>query len=62
IFLIQMKERDQRRGFNMSTSSAKKVAAAWLQYFESKEFEHQEAARNGTKKADASIASKGHLR
>ncbi|KAK8955286.1 hypothetical protein KSP40_PGU001374 [Platanthera guangdongensis] len=30
--------------------------------FESKAFEQQEAARNGTKKPDASIASKGHLR
>ncbi|MBA0562920.1 hypothetical protein Golob_007939, partial [Gossypium lobatum] len=37
-------------------------AAAWLEYFESKAFEQQEAARNGTKKPDASIASKGHLR
>ncbi|KAK4379225.1 hypothetical protein RND71_001087 [Anisodus tanguticus] len=36
-------------------------AAAWLEYFESKDFEQQEAARNGTKKPDASIASKGHL-
>ncbi|XP_050237730.1 protein REDUCED CHLOROPLAST COVERAGE 1 [Mercurialis annua] len=36
-------------------------AAAWLEYFESKAFEQQEAARNGTKKPDASIASKGHL-
>ncbi|KAI0496751.1 hypothetical protein KFK09_023075 [Dendrobium nobile] len=35
--------------------------AAWLEYFESKAFEQQEAARNGTKKPDASIASKGHL-
>ena len=37
-------------------------AAAWLEYFESKAFEQQEAARNGTPKPDASIASKGHLR
>ncbi|XP_007051554.2 PREDICTED: protein TSS isoform X1 [Theobroma cacao] len=36
-------------------------AAAWLEYFESKAFEQQEATRNGTKKPDASIASKGHL-
>ncbi|KAK8482986.1 hypothetical protein V6N11_061872 [Hibiscus sabdariffa] len=36
-------------------------AAAWLEYFESKAFEQQEAARNGTKKPDASIATKGHL-
>ncbi|XVF33173.1 hypothetical protein REPUB_Repub17cG0145800 [Reevesia pubescens] len=36
-------------------------AAAWLEYFESKAFEQQEAARNGTKKPDASIACKGHL-
>ncbi|XP_068644320.1 protein REDUCED CHLOROPLAST COVERAGE 1-like [Aristolochia californica] len=36
-------------------------AAAWLDYFESKAFEQQEAARNGTWKPDASIASKGHL-
>ncbi|CAL9179063.1 unnamed protein product [Musa hybrid cultivar] len=37
-------------------------AAAWLEYFESKAIEQQEAARNGTRKPDASIASKGHLR
>jgi protein TIF31 len=37
-------------------------AAAWLEYFESKAMEQQEAARNGTPKPDASIASKGHLR
>ncbi|KAK8963674.1 hypothetical protein KSP40_PGU000480 [Platanthera guangdongensis] len=37
-------------------------AAAWLEYFESKAFEQQEPARNGTKKPDASVASKGHLR
>ncbi|KAK4747206.1 hypothetical protein SAY87_026243 [Trapa incisa] len=36
-------------------------AAAWLEYFESKAFEQQEAAKNGTPKPDASIASKGHL-
>ncbi|XP_055810879.1 protein REDUCED CHLOROPLAST COVERAGE 1-like [Solanum dulcamara] len=36
-------------------------AAAWLEYFESKAFEQQEATRNGTRKPDASIASKGHL-
>lgn len=37
-------------------------AAAWLEYFESKALEQQEAARNGTPKLEASIASKGHLR
>nr|GMD07813.1 protein TSS isoform X1 [Ipomoea batatas] len=36
-------------------------AAAWLEYFESKALEQQEAARSGTPKPDASIASKGHL-
>ncbi|XP_068495896.1 protein REDUCED CHLOROPLAST COVERAGE 1-like isoform X2 [Phaseolus vulgaris] len=36
-------------------------AAAWLEYFESKAIEQQEAARNGTQKPDTSIASKGHL-
>ncbi|CAN4084362.1 unnamed protein product [Withania somnifera] len=36
-------------------------AAAWLEYFESKALEQQEAARNGTPKPDASISSKGHL-
>ncbi|XP_073526532.1 uncharacterized protein [Phyllobates terribilis] len=36
-------------------------AAAWLEYFESKALEQQEAARHGTPKADASISSKGHL-
>ncbi|XP_077214397.1 protein REDUCED CHLOROPLAST COVERAGE 3-like [Tasmannia lanceolata] len=36
-------------------------AAAWLEYFESKALEQQEAAQNGTPKPDASIASKGHL-
>ncbi|RZC49062.1 hypothetical protein C5167_017488 [Papaver somniferum] len=38
------------------------VAAAWLEYFESKVLEQQEVARNGTPKPDASIARKGHLR
>lgn len=37
-------------------------AAAWLEYFETKAVEQLEAARNGTPKPDASIASKGHLR
>ncbi|KAM7477108.1 hypothetical protein LguiB_024351 [Lonicera macranthoides] len=37
-------------------------AVAWLEYFESKALEQQEAARNGTPKPDASISSKGHLR
>ncbi|KAF9617084.1 hypothetical protein IFM89_033189 [Coptis chinensis] len=36
-------------------------AAAWLEYFESKALEQQEATRNGTPKPDASIARKGHL-
>ncbi|KAL6497084.1 hypothetical protein OROGR_029013 [Orobanche gracilis] len=36
-------------------------AAAWLDYFESKALEQQEAARNGTPRPDAFIASKGHL-
>ncbi|XP_058113993.1 protein REDUCED CHLOROPLAST COVERAGE 2-like [Magnolia sinica] len=36
-------------------------ANAWLEYFESKALEQQEAARNGTPKPDASISSKGHL-
>ncbi|XP_073301912.1 protein REDUCED CHLOROPLAST COVERAGE 3-like [Primulina huaijiensis] len=36
-------------------------AAAWLEYFESKALEQQEAARNGIPKPDASISSKGHL-
>ncbi|XP_020595309.1 protein TSS-like [Phalaenopsis equestris] len=36
-------------------------AAAWLEYFESKALEQQEAARKGMPKPDASIASKGHL-
>ncbi|TYJ31481.1 hypothetical protein E1A91_A06G201500v1 [Gossypium mustelinum] len=36
-------------------------SAAWIEYFESKALEQQEAARNGTPKPDASIASKGHL-
>ncbi|XP_073107409.1 protein REDUCED CHLOROPLAST COVERAGE 3 isoform X2 [Elaeis guineensis] len=38
-----------------------KDAAAWLEYFESKALEQQEAARRGIPKPDASIASKGHL-
>ncbi|KAH9715303.1 tetratricopeptide repeat (tpr)-like superfamily protein [Citrus sinensis] len=37
-------------------------AAAWLEYFESRALEQQEAVRNGTPKPDVSIASKGHLR
>ena len=37
-------------------------AAAWLEYFESKALEQQEAARRGMPKPDSSIASKGHLR
>lgn len=37
-------------------------AAAWLEYFESKALEQQEAARRGIPKPDSSIASKGHLR
>ncbi|KAK9098582.1 hypothetical protein Syun_025627 [Stephania yunnanensis] len=36
-------------------------AAAWLEYFESKALEQQEAARAGIPKPDASIARKGHL-
>ncbi|KAM7508367.1 hypothetical protein LguiA_018820 [Lonicera macranthoides] len=36
-------------------------ASAWLEYFESRALEQQEAARNGTPKPDASISSKGHL-
>ncbi|KAM0957002.1 hypothetical protein ACFX2I_025140 [Malus domestica] len=36
-------------------------AVAWLEYFESKSLEQQEAARNGFPKPDALIASKGHL-
>ncbi|XP_042472732.1 protein TSS-like [Zingiber officinale] len=36
-------------------------AATWLEYFESKALEQQEAARRGIPKLDASIASKGHL-
>eukprot|EP00850_Spirogloea_muscicola_P010356 SM000060S19688 [mRNA] locus=s60:651874:664049:+ [translate_table: standard] len=36
-------------------------AAAWLDYFDSKAAEQQEAARTGAPKPDASIASKGHL-
>ncbi len=37
-------------------------AAAWLEYFDSKAIEQQEAARTGAPKPDPSIASKGHLR
>jgi hypothetical protein len=37
-------------------------AAAWLEYFDSKALEQQEAARRGIPKPDSSIASKGHLR
>ncbi|KAJ8560666.1 hypothetical protein K7X08_022526 [Anisodus acutangulus] len=36
-------------------------AAAWLEYFESKALEQQEASRTGAPRLDASIASKGHL-
>ncbi|KAF3782810.1 TSS protein [Nymphaea thermarum] len=36
-------------------------AAAWLEYFESKNIEQQEAVRNGTPKPDTTIACKGHL-
>ncbi|XP_073011236.1 protein REDUCED CHLOROPLAST COVERAGE 3 [Typha latifolia] len=36
-------------------------AAAWLEYFESKAVEQQEASRRGIPKPDSSIASKGHL-
>ncbi|CAN4098414.1 unnamed protein product [Withania somnifera] len=36
-------------------------AATWLEYFESKALEQQEAARTGAPRLDASIASKGHL-
>ncbi|KAL7205412.1 hypothetical protein ACSBR2_018373 [Camellia fascicularis] len=35
--------------------------AAWVEYFESKALEQQEAARNGTPKPDAPISNKGHL-
>ncbi|XP_038989066.1 protein TSS isoform X2 [Phoenix dactylifera] len=38
-----------------------KDAAAWLEYFESKALEQQEASRRGIPMPDASIASKGHL-
>ncbi|KAG5564321.1 hypothetical protein RHGRI_000504 [Rhododendron griersonianum] len=37
-------------------------SAAWLEYFESKALEQQEAARSGTPKPDTFISSKGHLR
>ncbi|MQM15558.1 hypothetical protein Taro_048505 [Colocasia esculenta] len=46
---------------DLRTQVVLKDAAAWLEYFESKAIEQQEAARNGTRKPDASIASKGHL-
>ncbi|VAH37962.1 unnamed protein product [Triticum turgidum subsp. durum] len=36
-------------------------AAAWLEYFDSKALEQQDAARRGIPKPDSSIASKGHL-
>uniref|UniRef100_N1R3H2 Uncharacterized protein n=1 Tax=Aegilops tauschii TaxID=37682 RepID=N1R3H2_AEGTA len=36
-------------------------AAAWLEYFDSKALEQQEAPRRGIPKPDSSIASKGHL-
>ncbi|PKU63385.1 Clustered mitochondria protein [Dendrobium catenatum] len=36
-------------------------SSAWLEYFESKALEQQEAARKGMPKPDASIACKGHL-
>uniref|UniRef100_A0A1J3IKT3 Clustered mitochondria protein n=1 Tax=Noccaea caerulescens TaxID=107243 RepID=A0A1J3IKT3_NOCCA len=36
-------------------------AIAWLEYFEARATEQQEAARNGVPKPDPSIASKGHL-
>ncbi|GER43905.1 tetratricopeptide repeat protein, partial [Striga asiatica] len=48
--------------YSMLFLGSPRDAAAWLKYFESKAFEQQEAARNGTRKPDASIASKGHLR
>ncbi|XP_047309986.1 protein REDUCED CHLOROPLAST COVERAGE 3-like [Impatiens glandulifera] len=51
ILLVKVGPEDQRT----------KDANAWLEYFESKAFEQQEAARNGTPKPDSSIASKGHL-
>lgn len=44
------------------TLSLLQDAAAWLEYFESKALEQQEAARRGMPKPDSSIASKGHLR
>ena len=47
--------------FDLSVSQMQD-AAAWLDYFESKAIEQQEAAKKGTPKPDASIASKGHLR
>ena len=48
--------------FHEKVFSPMQDAAAWLEYFESKALEQQEAAKNGTPKPDASIASKGHLR
>ena len=36
-------------------------AQAWLEYFESKVYEQQEAAQFGRPKPDKNIASKGHL-
>eukprot|EP00897_Mesotaenium_endlicherianum_P009525 jgi/Mesen1/8600/ME000005S08562 len=36
-------------------------AAAWLDYFDSKAVEQQEAVRTGAPRLDATIASKGHL-
>ncbi|XP_049415052.1 protein REDUCED CHLOROPLAST COVERAGE 2 isoform X1 [Solanum stenotomum] len=46
---------------DLRTQNFLQDAAAWLEYFESKALEQQEAARNGTPKPDASISSKGHL-
>lgn len=50
--------------FGLTLGSAVDIqdAAAWLEYFDSKALEQQEAARMGMPKPDASIASKGHLR
>ncbi|GMH24409.1 hypothetical protein Nepgr_026252 [Nepenthes gracilis] len=36
-------------------------AAAWLEYFESKAFEQQEATNDGSRKPDASVANNDHL-
>nr|GMC61100.1 protein TSS isoform X1 [Ipomoea batatas] len=44
---------------DLRTQNFLQDAAAWLEYFESKALEQQEAARNGTPKPDASISSKG---